>query len=86
MSAFAQHEIDQAYAKRVHELLSELNEVLRRAHNSGLEIQSEIMEHRALSTGQTLPIFNVTLMRPVKVDHSPTKAKLDENLLVPRRR
>ena len=79
---------DEAIGLRVHEAVTELNASLREAHQNGLQINAELIESRSLKDGIDLPLLVVYLMRPVKLrlrDES-TKVKLDENLLVPRRR
>lgn len=80
---------DDQIGYRVHEAVKELNDALREANNAGLQIETEIRESRQLRDGLNMAYVSVVLMRPIKLTvnpDSPTKAKLDENLLVPRRR
>jgi hypothetical protein len=80
---------DEEIGLRVHEAVTELNASLREAHQNGLQINAELIESRCLKDGVDLPLVVVYLMRPIKLrvkSDSPTKVKLDENLLVPRRR
>lgn len=79
---------DEAVGLRVHEAVTELNAALREAHQTGLHINAELIESRCLKDGTDLPFLIVYLLRPVRLRHrdDPPKVKLDENLLVPRRR
>lgn len=81
---------DEDIGCRVHYATQALNEALSEAHDAGLDVTVEAVElGRELKTGLASKQVRVNLMRPIHLKvraDSPLKAKLDEDMLVPRRR